>query len=141
MQGKERLGFKDLFGNGKADAPPADTPAPDDPADIDPGPCASVPRHRHVTALEIRHAKGPWEAFLYRDMGTRAEYEPTRFVVTFEGREQRYTMVVKGRNLHGIYSLIVQGRLEWLQAAARDFAEDGQPVVLSVEVVAEEVRG
>lgn len=128
----DRLGFKDLFG-GKAEEPPEE-------AEIDPGPCASVPRHRFVTALEVRHPGKPWEAFQYQHIGTRSEFEPTRFVVTFEGREERYKLIVKGRNLHGIYTLIIQARLEWLQEAVRDFAEDGKPIVTSVEVVTEKVK-
>lgn len=134
-----KASFSNLFKNGAAeDVPPV---GDEEPPAIDPGPCASVPRHRYVTALEVRHAGKPWEAYQYRDLATRSEYEPTRFMVAFEGREERWRVVVKGRNLHGIYSLIVQGRLEWLQAAARDFAEDGQPVVTSVEVVPEKLKG
>ncbi len=110
------------------------------PPEIDPGPCASVPRGKWVTALEIRHAGMAWESFQYMGISTRSKYEPTRFVVIFEGRDERWTVVVKGRNLHGIYTLIVQHRLEWLQAADRDFAEDGKPIVTSVEVVREEVK-
>lgn len=104
------------------------------------GPCASVPRGKWVTALEIRHAGKPWEAFQYVGMATRSEFTPSQFIVVFEGRDERYTMTVKGRNLHGIYTLIVQHRLEWIQAADRDFAEDGQPIVTSIEVVAEKLK-
>ena len=104
------------------------------------GPCASVPRHKHVTALEIRQANKAWEAFQYRDIGYRSTFTPTRFEIWFEGRTERSKLIVEGRNLHGIYVLAVQGRLEWIKAADRDFAEDGKPIVLKVEVVTEPVK-
>ena len=120
------------------------TSKPEEPPqelDIDPGPCASTPRHKYVTALEVRHTGKPWKAYQYQHIATESEYEPTRFVLAFEGREERYKVIVKGRNLHGIYTLALQHRLEWLAAADRDFAEDGKPIILSVEVVVEKVKG
>jgi hypothetical protein len=70
------------------------------------------------------------------------EYERTRFVVMFVGREERYLVVVKGRKLHGINSLILQLRLEWIEAVLpkRNFAENRKPIITRVELVKEEER-
>jgi hypothetical protein len=42
---------------------------------------------------------------------------------------------VTGRNLWTIYNLVIQHRLEWIQAADRDFAGDKQPTITKIEVV------
>jgi hypothetical protein len=115
----------------------------DDADDIDLGPCAARANDRYITALEIRHGgEKPWEAFQYKDISTRSEFSPTRFVVVFEGREERWKVVVKGRKLYDIYKRIVQGRIEWIEAVppARDFAKDGEMVITSIEVVPEKVK-
>ncbi|VTR95126.1 conjugative relaxase domain protein : Uncharacterized protein OS=Blastopirellula marina DSM 3645 GN=DSM3645_27912 PE=4 SV=1: AAA_30: UvrD_C_2 [Gemmata massiliana] len=39
------------------------------------------------------------------------------------------------RNLDRIYALVIQARMEWLRAADRDFASDGQPIITKIEVV------
>lgn len=107
------------------------------------GPCASVARGKWVTALKVRRVNEPSRYYLYKDLATvAAEVEPTRFVVFFEGREERYLIVVTGRNLEGLCDCIVQGRIEWIQAVPqdRDFAEDGQMVITKIEVVKEPVK-
>ncbi len=125
MKGK----FGDIFKDARAEA------IPDDDAEEHLGPCASVPRGRWVTALTIKHAGKPWESFQYSGIGTRSEFEPTRFTVDFVDYPDRYRLVVSGRNLERIYLNCIQARLEWIRAADRDFGADGEPVVLKVEVV------
>jgi hypothetical protein len=101
----------------------------------DPGPCASRAKDKWITALTIKHAKKAWESFQYQGIGTRSTFTPEKFEVVFVGHEEKWRMTVTGRNLWVVYNLIVQHRLEWLRAADRDFAEDGQPIVLAIEVV------
>jgi hypothetical protein len=100
-----------------------------------------VPRGRSVTALTIKHA-GKWESFQYSGIGTRSEFEPTRFTVEFVDYPDHYKVVVTGRNLERIYLNCIHARTEWIRAADRDFGADGEPVILKVEVVRiEEKRG
>jgi hypothetical protein len=101
----------------------------------DPGPCAARAKDRWVTALTVKHAKKAWESFQYPGIATRSTFTPTKFDVVFVGHEEKWRMTVTGRNLWTIYNLIIQHRLEWIQAADRDFAEDGKPIILSIEVV------
>ena len=100
------------------------------------GPCAAIAKNKWITALTIRHATKPWESFLYSYIGIRAEFEPTRFTVDFVSHDERYRLVVTGRNLGRIYNLVLQARMEWLRAADRDFnPDDGGFVITGIEVV------
>ena len=125
--------FAHLFKDGKPDpeAPPPEPPEPDE----DVGPCAAIAKNRWITALTIRHAIKPWESFLYAYMGVRAVFEPTRFEVEFVSHDERYKVVVLGRNLGRLYNLCIQARLEWIRVADRDFAPDGDSIVTGIEVV------
>lgn len=104
----------------------------DDEEDV--GRCAAIAKSRWITALTIKHATKPWESFQYRHIGVRSTFEPTRFEVFFVGDEEKWKVVVTGRNLERIYHLVVQGRMEWLAAADRDFAGDKEPIILSIVV-------
>jgi hypothetical protein len=59
------------------------------------------------------------------------------------GRDERCKVIVQGRNLHGLYQTILQHRIEWIEAVigGRDFDDMKRPVVTSVEVVQEAVKG
>ncbi|VTR94329.1 unnamed protein product [Gemmata massiliana] len=65
-----------------------------------------------MTALAIRHAKKPWESFQYSYISVRSEFEPTRFVIEFVAHDERYRVVVTGRNLEKLYNQCIQHRLE-----------------------------
>lgn len=107
---------------------------PGDEQEDDVGPCAALAKSKWITALTIKHAKKPWESFQYRHIGVRSVFEPTRFEVLFVGDDEQWRVVVNGRNLGQIYMLVVQGRMEWLKAADRDFAEDGKPIITGIAV-------
>jgi len=119
--------FKEIIG-GKTD------PEVEEPEE-DVGPCAAIAKNKWITALTVRHANGPWESFLYGYMGVRAEFEPTRFAVEFVSHDEHYRLIVSGRALGRLYNLCIQARLEWIRAADRDVAEDGEAIVTHIEVV------
>lgn len=123
--------FANLFGN------KSDPEAPPEPveADDDLGPCASIAKNRWITALTIRHATKPWESFQFSYLGVRSVFEPTRFEVEFVSHDERYKVIVIGRNLIRLYNLVIQARLEWIKAAERDFAADGEAIITRIEVV------
>jgi hypothetical protein len=54
--------------------------------------------------------------------------------VLFVGEEKTWRVVVTGRNLERLYNLMIQARLEWIRVADRDYAEDGQMIVLTADV-------
>lgn len=131
MQGNQGNGaFKAILG-GKTEV---EDDLPEE-QDEDVGRCASVPRGKWVRALTVKHAGRPWESFVYSYLGVRAEYEPGRFVVDFVAHDERYRLVVKGRNLEPIYQYCLQGRLEWMREVgpSRDFAPDGEPVITKLD--------
>lgn len=107
-----------------------------DEPEEDLGPCAAIAKNKWITAITIRNAKGPWVSFTYSYIGVRAEFEPTRFAVEFVGHDERYKMIVTGRNLGRIYNLVLQARLEWIRVADRPgFAPDGDSVIEGIEIV------
>lgn len=108
---------------------------PKEKEEDDLGPCAARAKDRWVTALTIKHHNKAWDSFQYIGIGTHSTFTPEKFEVIFVGHEQKWRMTVTGRNLWTIYNLIVQHRLEWIVAAHRDFAGDGQPIILKIEVV------
>ncbi len=109
-------------------------PAEPEEADEDLGPCAAtVFPAKPVAALTIKHRHQPWESFQYRHIGARSTYEPTRFMVEFVGDEEKWRIVVTGRNLERIYRQVIQQRLEWIREADRgEFAPDKEPVILTI---------
>lgn len=114
---------KRLFANMPSVKPPE--PEADGEKEVDLGACASVPRGKWVTAPKsaVQEAVGSVPVRRHgHPLGVRADAVRGRV----RGREERWKLIVKGRNLHGIYMLIVQHRLKWLAAADRDFAEDGE---------------
>jgi hypothetical protein len=140
-KGDIKKGFQGLFGNGKAkvEQPEAEPPVE---AEEDVGPCAAIAKNRWITALTIRHAGKPWESYQFKDLDVRSEFEPTRFILGFSDAHERYRVVVTGRNLGRIYNLCIQGRLEWIRAADRDFGKDGDQIILKIETMAvEQKRG
>ena len=52
----------------------------------------------------------------------------------FVGEDDTYRVTVSGRNLARLYALVVRHRMEWLEAATRDFAGDGQCVITEITV-------
>ncbi|QEL16700.1 hypothetical protein [Limnoglobus roseus] len=68
-------------------------------------------------------------------MDTQAEYMPsTSFKLRFVGESDTKEVTVTGRNLERIYVHCLQGRMEWLQAADRDYAENGEMIIIAIEV-------
>ena len=128
----EKKTYAHLFKDGKAEPEVPTEPAE---SDEDLGPCAAIAKNKWVTALTIRHAGKPWESFQFSYLGVRSVFEPTRFEVEFVSHDERYKVVVAGRNLERLYNLVIQSRMESLRAADRDFAADGQPIVTKIEVV------
>ena len=109
------------------------TQAEPEEAEEDLGPCAAtVFPAKPVAALTIKHRNKPWESFQYRHIGARSTYEPTRFMVEFVGDEEKWRIVVTGRNLEKIYRNVIHQRLEWIKEAERDFAPDKEPVILTI---------
>jgi len=138
MADKTENKLQSLFSkNGKAD----DSSLPEPEVDEDLGPCAAIAKNRWITALTIRNSKAPWVSFIYSYMGVRAEFEPTRFTVEFVSHDERYKVIVTGRNLGRLYNLILQARLEWIRVADRPgFADDGDSVIEKIEVVKVETK-
>lgn len=132
MRGK----FEHLFKDGKLEEETDDQP------EESLGPCAARAKDRYVAALEIRHTGKAWEAFQYHGLAVRSEFEPTRFTIEFVDYPRRYRLVVKGRNLHRIYTNILQARMEWILAIPenRDHGPEKEPVIFSIEVVVEEEK-
>jgi hypothetical protein len=108
------------------------TESPEGEEDL--GPCAALAKNKWITALTIKHASGPWESFQYSGIDVRSTYEPTRFEVCFRNIEAKWHIVVTGRNLSRLYNLVIQARMEWLKAADRDFARDGEVIITGIEV-------
>ncbi len=114
-------------------APKAEPDKPDDEEDM--GPCAGRAKDRLVPALTIKHPMKAWESFQYVGIGTHSTYTPTKFEIVFVGDADRWRLTVTGRNLWVIYTAVICHRCEWLRAADRDFAPDGQPIILTADVV------
>jgi hypothetical protein len=134
MADREEINKMLMRGSGKPPEPPVAVP-PRGEEEEDLGPCAARAKDRWVTALTIKHPKKAWESFQYSGIATHSVFTPTKFEVVFIGHEERWRITVTGRNLWHIYNHIVQHRCEWVCAADRDFAEDGQPIILGIEVV------
>lgn len=109
--------------------PPKPKPEEDEE---DVGRCAAIAKNRWVTALTIKYANKPWESYQYGGIATRSVYEPTRFEVRFVDEDVTWKVTVAGRNLERIYMLVLQGRMEWVREAERDFARDGEPIILTI---------
>lgn len=125
--------FAGLFKPGTPEKEAEELPLADDETE-ELGACAAIAKDRWVSALTIKHAKGPWESLQYRHIGARSVYEPTRFELQFVGDDATWRVVVTGRKLERIYMLCIQGRMEWLRAADRDFDSDGKPIVTGIVV-------
>lgn len=141
MNGKN---YSHLFSNPPPVRKPDDPPPADDAEDdgFD-GPCAFAARAKDkwVTAITIQHPKGPWESFQYRHLAARSVFEPTAFWVRFVDDDATWRVAVRGRNLHRIYNLVIQRRMEWLRPADRDFAGDREPIITAISVEREEEKG
>jgi len=115
--------------------PDGEASTADEAPEIDLGPCAAIAKNKWVTALTIQHAGKAWESFQYSFLSVRSVFEPTRFEVDFASHDERFKVVVTGRNLEKLYNLVLQGRMEWLRAADRDFGQDGETIILKIDVV------
>lgn len=102
------------------------------------GVCYGVSRgNRGGSALTIQHPAKAWESFMYAYLDVRHTFEPTRFVIEFASQSGAYQLLVKGRSLKVIYDRILAGRLVWIRAVddGRDFGDDDEPVITSIDVV------
>lgn len=62
----------------------------------------------------------------------------TRFQIEFRDAVIRKRLIVKGCNLHRVFNLIIQGRMEWITAiisSRHDQAADGETVITEMEVI------
>jgi hypothetical protein len=133
---------KQKIAGSKPEEPPEDPVERDWPLE-DLGACASIAKNKWITALTVKHAAKPWESFQYRHIGARSTFEPTRFELYFVGDDEKWRVVVTGRNLERIYNLVIQHRLEWIRAEPdRDFEKDekGYIATVTVEAVEEKKR-
>jgi hypothetical protein len=99
------------------------------------GPCAARPSSKWVPAVHVFRRRGGPRTFQYAHMGYM-EFAPDGldgFVIEFNEPE-KWRLTVEGRNLWPIYNYLAQQRVEWIKLADRDFAGDGEAVILAVTI-------
>jgi hypothetical protein len=112
--------------------------AGEEEAGEDLGPCAARPSAKELPGLHVIRRRASTRSFQFAHLGYQ-EYDPsnTWFVVEFNEPE-KWRLTVRGRNLWAIYNYIAQHRLEWVKEADRDFARDGEMIIMSIDI--EEVK-
>ena len=88
-----------------------------------------------LTRNRISNRKGDWKSYLYQGMDTESEYIPsTSFRLWFVGERDTKEVMLTGRNLERIYTLCLQGRMEWLRVAGHDYAKNKEMIILKIDV-------
>ncbi len=116
----------------------ADIPPQAEEEDL--GPCAARAKDKWVTCLHVYDRALPVVTLFYAHVGVMGEFRDTEFTIPFGNGDDKYVLIVRGRNLWKCYNLACQHRLEWIRVADRDFARDGELIITGVRVKPVEER-
>ncbi len=92
------------------------------------------PTHKPVFSIHFITPQGAVKSFQYMHLDSNSRFEPQRIALRFVGSVVM-DVLIDGRNLWELYDYIHQHRMPWVKAAARDFAQDREPIVTRISVV------
>lgn len=92
------------------------------------------PTHKPVFSIHFITPKGMVRSFQYMHLDSNSSFTPQRIALRFIGSKV-VDVLIDGRNLWQLYDYIHQHRTAWIREAARDFAQDHEPIVTKVSIL------
>ena len=89
------------------------------------------PSNKPVYGIHFVTPGGDVRSFQYVHLDSGSQFAAGRITLAFMGMEP-VRVTIEGRNLWRLYDYIHQHRMPWVMVAGRDFAEDGQTIVIRV---------
>ena len=124
---------KILYNSPKSDQRKTETTeSPEGEEDL--GPCASRKMPKGWVGLYVFNGTEDTRGFQYSHMGFESfAADGTSFVIEWNEPE-KWRLLVRGRNLWKIFLGVHHHKIEWIRKADRDFARDGEPIILGITI-------
>jgi hypothetical protein len=93
-----------------------------------------LPANKLLVSVHFITPDGTVRSFQYRHLDSDTRFDHRQITLQFLGFRP-VKIVIEGRHLRQLYDYLHQDRTPWVMQAARDFSEEGQPVVSNITFI------